>query len=139
MEIYKNRVGGKSGAWVLLSAVLLLCSRSDAQPGTTFSSGSTGVDGALNITAAGVTYFNPTAMNLTKNTNIFNFTTITIANGSALKFYAGVLHGPVFLLASGDVNINGVIDITGDASPGPTASAAQQGVEFAGSGGTQEE
>jgi hypothetical protein len=118
-----------------LCAVLLLCSRSEAQPGTTFSSGSTGVDGALNITAPGVTYFNPTAMNLTKNTNIFNFTAITIASGSLLKFYEGVLHGPVFLLASGDVTINGVIDITGDASPGPTASAAQQGVEFAGSGG----
>jgi hypothetical protein len=82
-----------------------------------------------------VTYFNPAAMNLTKNTNIFNFTTISIAAGSLLKFYEGVFHGPVFLLASGDVTINGAIDITGDGSPGNTASAAQQGVEFAGSGG----
>src|ERR1017187_221509 len=129
MDIYKNRVGGRSGTWVLLCAVLLLCSRSEAQPGTPFSSGSTGVDGALNITAPGVTYFNPTALNLTKNTNIFNFTTITIANGSLLKFWEGTFHGPVFLLASGDVTINGVIDITGDNSPGPTGSAVQQGIE----------
>jgi hypothetical protein len=134
MESHKSRVTEKFGAWVLLSAALLLCSRSEAQP-TTFSSGSTGADGALNITAPGVTYFNPTAMNLTKNTNIFNFTTITIAAGSILKFWEGQFHGPVFLLASGAVTINGVIDITGDASPGPTATAAQQGVEFAGSGG----
>ena len=118
-----------------MSAILLLCSRSEAQFGTPFSSGSTGVDGALNITTPGVTYFNPTALNLTKNTNIFNFTTITIAAGSTLKFWEGVFHGPVFLLASGDVTINGTIDITGDASPGPTASGAQQGISFAGSGG----
>jgi hypothetical protein len=115
--------------------MLLLCFRSEAQFGTPFSSGSTGVDGALNITAPGVTYFNPAAMNLTQNTNIFNFTTITIAAGSTLKFWEGVFHGPVFLLASGDVNINGVIDISGDASPGPTPSGAQQGISFAGSGG----
>jgi hypothetical protein len=109
MENCKTPPRGNVRAWVLLSAVLLLCSRSEAQPGTTFSSGSTGVDGALNITAPGVTYFNPAAMNLTKNTNVFNFTTITIANGSSLKFWEGVFHGPVFLLASGDVAINGTI------------------------------
>src|ERR1039458_3163086 len=114
MDSYKSQVRGKVGGWVLLSAVLLFCSRAGAQAGTPFSSGSTGVDGALNITAPGVTYFNPTALNLTKNTNIFNFTTITIANGSLLKFWEGTFHGPVFLLASGDVTINGVIDITGD-------------------------
>jgi hypothetical protein len=119
----------------LLFAVLLLGSRSEAQPGTPFISGSTEVDGALNITAPGVTYFDPVAMKLTKNTNIFNFTTITIAAGSTLKFWEGVFHGPVFLLASGDVTINGTLDLTGDNSPGPTASGAQQGIEFAGSGG----
>jgi hypothetical protein len=135
MHSYKNQVRGKVGMRVLLSAILLFCSRAEAQPGTTFSSGSTGVDGALNITAPGVSYFNPAAMNLTKNTNVFNFTTITIAAGSTLKFWEGVFHGPVFLLASGDVTINGTIDIRGDDSPGPTSNGAQQGVEFAGSGG----
>jgi hypothetical protein len=120
---------------VLLSAMLLLCFRSDAQFGTPFSSGSTGVDGALSITTPGVTYFNPVAMKLTTGTNIFNFTTITIAAGSTLKFWEGVFHGPVFLLASGDVTINGTIDLTGDNSPGPTASGAQQGISFPGSGG----
>jgi hypothetical protein len=114
--------------------MLVCCFRSEAQPGTTFSSGSTGVDGALNITAPGVTYFNPATLKLTANTNIFNFTTITIAAGSTLKFWEGEFHGPVFLLASGDVNINGAIDIAGDNSPGPTASAALQGISFAGSG-----
>ena len=127
MHSYKSRVGGKVRVCVLLSAMLLPCYRAEAQPGMPFSSGSTGVDRALTITAPGVTYFNPTAMNLTKNTNIFNFTTITIAAGSTLKFYEAVFHGPVFLLASGDVTINGSIDITGDTSPGPTASGELQG------------
>jgi hypothetical protein len=39
--------------------------RSEAQLGMSFSSGSTGVDRALNITTPGVTYFNPAAMKLT--------------------------------------------------------------------------
>src|ERR1019366_2029461 len=103
--------------------------------GTPFVSGLTGVDGALNITAQGVTYFDPTALKLTPGTNIFNFTTITIAAGSTLKFSDGVFHGPVYFLASGDVNIQGFLDLRGDASPGPTPSAAEQSISFAGSGG----
>jgi hypothetical protein len=135
IENYKRPAGAGVRLLVLSSAVLLLCFQSEGQFGTPFSSGSTGVDGALNITAPGVTYFNPAAMNLTKNTNIFNFTTITIAAGSTLKFWEGVFRGPVFLLASGDVTINGSIDINGDSGPGPTATGAQQGISFPGSGG----
>ena len=115
--------------------MLLLCFRSEAQLGTPFSSGSTGADGALNITTPGVTYFNPAALKLTTGVNIFNFTTITIAAGSTLKFSESTFHGPVYFLASGDVTINGTLDLTGDNSPGPTLTAVQQGVEFAGSGG----
>ena len=106
-----------------------------AEAQITFSSGSTGADGALNITAAGVTYFDPVALHLTANTNIFNFTTITIALGSALVFSELKFHGPVYFLAQGDVNINGYIFIGGGNSPGPTATAAEQSISFAGSGG----
>src|SRR5271165_1662727 len=101
-----------------------------------FSSGSTGSDGALNITAPGVTYLDPTAMKINpKGDNIFNFTTINIANGSVLKISEVKVHGPVYFLAQGDVNINGVIDLRGDDSPGPTPTAAEQSPAFAGSGG----
>ncbi len=101
-----------------------------------FSSGSTGSDGALNITAPGVTYLDPKAMNIDPaGDNIFNFTTITIATGSILKISEVKLHGPVYFLASGDVTIAGVIDITGNDSPGVTATAAEQIPAFAGSGG----
>ena len=97
MNSYRSKVRAGVHVCVLFCAMLVCCFRSEAQPGTTFSSGSTGVDGALNITAPGVTYFNPTTLKLTANTNIFNFTTITIAAGSTLKFWEGVFHGPVFL------------------------------------------
>jgi hypothetical protein len=90
----------------------------------------------LNITAPGVTYLDPKAMKLNpKGDNIFNFTTINIASGSVLKISEAKLHGPVYFLAQGDVVINGAIDLTGDNSPGPTPTAAEQSLSFAGSGG----
>ena len=101
-----------------------------------FNSGSDGSDGALNITAPGVTYLDPVAMKINpKGDNIFNFTTINIALGSILKISEVKVHGPVYFLASGDVTIAGVIDISGDGSPGTTATAAEQIPAYAGSGG----
>ena len=101
-----------------------------------FNSGSTGADNALNITAPGVTYLDPKAMMIDpEGDNIFNFTTINIAHGSLLKLSEVKVHGPVYFLAQGDVTINGVIDLTGDTSPGTTATAAEQIPAFAGSGG----
>lgn len=101
-----------------------------------FSSGSTGTDGALNITAPGITYLDPIAMKINPaGDNIFNFTTITIATGSTLKLSELKVHGPVYFLAQGDVVINGFIDFTGDASPGVTTTAAEQIPAYAGSGG----
>lgn len=101
-----------------------------------FSSGSTGNDGALNITAPGVTYLDAKAMNIDPaGDNIFNFTTINVASGSILRISEVKVHGPVYFLATGDVVINGVIDLRGDDSPGPTASAAEQIPTYAGSGG----
>ena len=104
--------------------------------GKPFTSPSDGSDGDLNITAPGVTYFDPVALKLQpRNNNIFQFKTIKIASGSVLKLSESRLHGPVFFLVQGDVVINGAIDMTGDDSPGPTATAAEQGLTYAGSGG----
>jgi hypothetical protein len=90
----------------------------------------------LNITAPGVTYLDPKAMMINpKGDNIFNFTTITIAAQSILKISELRVHGPVYFLAQGDVNIDGEIDISGDPSPSPTASVVDQIPGFAGSGG----
>ena len=101
-----------------------------------FDPKSDGSDKDLTITDPGVTYFDPKARNLNpKGDNIFNFTTITIAAGSTLKLSEAKLHGPVYFLAQGDVTINGNIDLSGDDSKGPTPTAAEQSLTFAGSGG----
>ncbi len=122
-------------AVLLMFVGLTTATKLRAQTGV-FSSGSTGSDGALNITAPGVTYLDPVAMNIDpKHDNIFNFTTINIATGSILKISEAKVHGPVYFLASGQVTISGVIDISGDWSPGPTPTAAEQSLSFAGSGG----
>lgn len=71
-----------------------------------FTSGSTGADGALNVTA-----------NLTLDLppdGIFHFTTITVASGATLRFNRNALNTPVYLLAAGDVVINGTIDVSGE-------------------------
>jgi hypothetical protein len=104
----------------------------------TFSSGSTGNEGALNITASGVTYFDPVAMNLKPVVpGIFNFTTINVAQGSTLKFTENKYHGPVYFLASSDVTISGTLDLSGDSSNSLICNSqlSQRIPNAAGSGG----
>jgi hypothetical protein len=81
----------------------------------TFSSGSTGADGALTYATPGTYNFDPKALNIDpEHDNIFNFTTINIASGVTLKITSKVLSGPVFWLATGDVTIGGTIDLSGE-------------------------
>jgi hypothetical protein len=87
---------------VLLS--LIATSAARAQP---FDAGSTGADGALNVTSN-------TTLNLPPN-GIFNFTTINVAAGTTLKFNPNALNTPVYLLATSNVTISGIIDVSGSA------------------------
>ena len=93
-----------------------------AQP--SFVSGSTGADGALNITGAPgtVVVFDPKSYNPPLNPagdNIFNFTTINVAAGVTLRLSGRILTGPVYFLATGAVTIAGTIDLNGEAdAPG---------------------
>ena len=81
----------------------------------TFSSGSTGADGALSYTTPGTYYFDPRALNIDPaHDNIFNFTTINIAAGVTLKISSKVVSGPVYWLATGDVTIAGTVDLSGE-------------------------
>lgn len=75
-----------------------------------FNSGSTGADGALNVTTN-------TVLAMPAN-GVFNFTTVTIASGATLSFKKNVTNTPVVLLATGDVNIAGTIDVSGGNSAG---------------------
>ena len=80
-----------------------------------FNSGSTGSDGALNLTTAGTVIFDPQVMGLdAAGDNIFNFTTINIASGVTVVMTADVLRNrSVVWLATGNVNIAGTILLKG--------------------------
>lgn len=97
-----------------------------AQPPTTFSSGSTGADGALTYAAnLGTVYFPPSGLTPHPN-NIYNFTTITIGAGTTVRLSGWLISGPVYWLALSDVTISGVLDLSGRLGhpPGIPASRA---------------
>jgi hypothetical protein len=79
-----------------------------------FSSGSTGADGALTFTTAGSYYFDPTTITgHAAGDTIFNFTNITIGSGVTVRLDSRKLAGPVYWLASGAVEIDGTLDLSG--------------------------
>lgn len=96
--------------WALLCAGLLL-----AAPGLgeaqTFSSGSTGADGPFNPTCA------PTPCTVTRAlppNGVFNFTTINVPTGVTVRFTRNGANTPVILLATGNVTIDGALDVSGE-------------------------
>lgn len=100
------------------SQVILTCAlavigapKLSAQP---FNSGSNGSYGVMNIAEN-------TTLDLPPD-GVFHCTTITVATGRTLRFNRNALNTPVYLLATGDVAINGTIEVSGsrydDAAPG---------------------
>lgn len=67
--------------------------------------GSTGTDGALNVTA-------DQTLQIPAD-GVFNYTTIDITAGATLTFTKNALNTPIYLFATGDVTIEGTIDISG--------------------------
>lgn len=85
-----------------------------------FSSGSNGSDGPLDFSASPpntVIVFDPSTFNPPLDTDgdrVFHFTTINIPAGVTLKFRADVLGtAPINWLATGAVQINGTLDLSG--------------------------
>src|SRR5262245_34244157 len=88
--------------------------------GQTLNSGSTGADGPLVI---GPTMTLPPGLNVRIETagvfiqlreppnHIFNFTTVTIAEGYKVWFVPNRANTPVYILATGDVKIDGYISV----------------------------
>lgn len=103
---------------IIVTVTVLSWSMSRAQ---TFSSGSTGADGAFAPSANTTLTVPPTG--------VFNFTTMTIPTGVTVTFTANATNTPVTMLATGDVSIAGAIRVDGD----PGQSGASGG--FAGKGG----
>ena len=99
------------GALVVMAG-WALATQTEAQ---TFNSGSTGALGALTVTT--------NATLATPPDGVFNYTTVTVNSGVTLRFTRNAANTPITLLASGNVTINGTIDISG--SPGGTGAINQ--------------
>ena len=90
-------------------------SRATLLPAQTFTSGSTGADGAYSPTVSGD--FDPAALGINASgDNVFNFTTINIPYNVTIRLRASkVRNAPVVWLATGNVNIAGTLDLSGEA------------------------
>jgi len=94
----------------LTCAVLLCAAALPLARGASFQSGSDGSDGPLVVTTN-------TTLELPAN-GVFQYTSITVAQGAALTFNRNPLNTPVYLLATEDVIIDGSINVSGKASLG---------------------
>src|SRR5690349_15755849 len=84
-------------------ALVSLCAVAPLRAQCTFNSGSTGADGAFNpVTSQTVTL---------PASGVFNFTTVNIPRGVTIKFTRNANNTPVTILASGNINIAGIIDV----------------------------
>lgn len=90
-----------------------------------FDSGSNGSYGPINVTA-------PTTLDVPPD-GIFHCTTITVT--STLRFNRNALNTPVYLLATGDVLINGTINVSGGTGGGASARSGGPGGFDGGFGG----
>ena len=78
----------------------------------TFSSGSTGADGALNPTSNTTVQLPPSGT--------LNYTTVNIPAGVTLTFQNNLQNTPVIMLAQGNVTVSGIINVRGvGRAPGP--------------------
>lgn len=85
--------------------VFLLAGAAVTAEGATFTSGSTGADGAFSPTA-NTTLTVPAS-------GVFNFTTVTIPASITVTFKKNAANTPVVILAMGDVTIGGWIKVSG--------------------------
>ena len=95
--------------WIVLSLVFA------NTPAHAFSSGSNESDGALNLNTPGVIEFDPVALGIDRDgDHIFHFTSITVGTGVTVRLTARKINGPVVWLASGDIRIDGIVDLSGE-------------------------
>jgi hypothetical protein len=103
--------------WALLGVLCFLAAAVNVRAQNTFSSGSTGSDGAFSPTA------NQTIV--VPDSGVFNFTTVNIPTNVTITFSRNLTNKPLTILASGDVVIAGSINI--DGKPGNSNGFGGQG------------
>lgn len=118
----------------VLCTLAIFAFRQSASAQANFNSGSTGAFGALVVDATTA----PTAVRTIAlpPDGILNCTTVTIASGYQLQFTNNSANTPVYLLATGDVTINGYIYVDGSANVGKRGGAGGPGGFDGGQGGT---
>ena len=91
--------------WALLGVLCFLAAAVNVRAQNTFSSGSTGADGA----------FSPTTSQtiVVPDSGVFNFTTVNIPINITITFSRNLANKPLTILASGDVVIAGSINMDG--------------------------
>ena len=119
-----NHAGVVGGGLLVFLAGIVFSTPLSAQ---TFVSGSTGADGALNP-AANITIPLPPS-------GILNFTTINIPSNVTVNFTRNEANTPVVMLATGDVTIAGIIDVSGGDAVGGIPGRAGPGGFDGGMGG----
>lgn len=93
----------------------------------TFSSGSTGADGAFAPTA---TLTVPLPSN-----GVFNYTTVTIPSGVTVAYTPNAANTPVTILATGNISIAGTITVNGASGAGSSTTGPVQNLGGAGGPG----
>ncbi len=102
-----------------------------------FNSGSNNSDGALDLTGQqGNVWFYPNNYPGNQHAQgIFNWTTITIPSGATLKLSGFITGMPLYFLASGNVNVQGTIDLSGTKGADYTTDVANRIPAAPGPGG----
>src|SRR5438034_4553077 len=127
----RRRRAMRHGEALMISACALLIALGSAPAlAQTFNSGSTGADGAFNPDC------NPKPCIVTAplpESGVFNFTTVNIPVGVTVRFTRNAANTPVTILATGNVTIAGIIDVSG--SPGRPGGGGIQLGSNGGAGG----
>jgi len=109
-----------------LLSLIVVCGFALPANAQNFSSGSDQSDGAFDLTGTPpgtVVNFVPTNFPGDQHAlDIFNFTSITIPAGVTVKLSGQTINAPVYWLASGDVDIEGTIDLSGQDGLPPAAN-----------------
>jgi hypothetical protein len=104
-----KRLVGHTWSWPLLIGGLLILGPALAA-GQSFTSGSTGADGAFAPTCT------PTPCTVwvqVPASGVFNFTTVTVPVGVTVRFTRNATNSPAVLLATGAVTIDGTLEVSG--------------------------
>jgi hypothetical protein len=109
--------------WFAAAALFISLDASQAY-GQTFSSASTGADGALDLTTMScpdVIFGSPACYVQLPPNGVLNYTTINVPAGRILAFKRNLQNTPAYLLAQGPVTVQGAIIVSslGGREPGP--------------------